>query len=88
MNCYQVFVIDAMVPIDAGLEIRYWEYEDIYECVFAETRGQAKSTFWSEPGIPSTCDFIDIRSQLLMKDIDRERGIADWNDPLFDEESA
>jgi len=85
MNLYQVFVIDAMVPLDVGLEIRYWEHEDIYELIFAETPGKAKSWFMSEYHEIGAFEFTDIRCRLLWKNIDRESGLVNWDDPVFED---
>lgn len=56
-----------------------------YEFVFAATPGQAKYTFIKNQKWPDDCEFADIaRCTCLQKNVDRERGIVDWRDPLVE----
>lgn len=83
MNAYLVTAKDVDIVQEY---IDYWarrETGNIASLVFAETRGKAKSTFAQKHRM--NIEFTNISSCVwIAEGVDRDRGIADDNDPLWE----
>lgn len=82
MNAYLVMANDVRVLQEYIGGYPRYEIENLADIVFAETRGQAKATFAYR--YRHDIEFIDVSSCLFFADgVDRPRGVAASNDPIW-----
>ena len=84
MNAYLCIAEDVPVLQETIDSWGRYEDENLVELVFAESRGQAKSTFLQRHRMDYV-EFTDIdHVRLVGHDVDCTRGLASYSDPIWD----